>query len=127
MTVSSTPTPTATMSVFKVGTPTPGPGQTPIYVLGPNPNSTPGVQEPRNVYIWVSQSVDKIEVKFYTKAGRLVRYFEDTNQYQAGDVSTQIPASYFSGLSRGAYFMVITATSKGGQTAKSSIEKMLIY
>jgi hypothetical protein len=143
MTVSSTPTatytvtqtvavdtatPTATMSAFKIGTPTPGPGQTPIYVLGPNPNPTPGIQEPRNVYIWVSQSVDKIEVKFYTKAGRLVRYFEDPNPpHQAGDVSTQIPASYFVGLSRVAYFMVISSTSMNGEVAKSSIEKMLIY
>ncbi len=118
--------PTPTMSIFKVGTPTPMPGQTPIYVIGPNPNPTPGVPTNRTIYIWVSKSIDKIEVKIYTKAGRLVRYFEDTNTYSAGPVATTMQASYFAGLARGVYYLVITATSTGGEVGKSSIEKVVI-
>jgi hypothetical protein len=126
----TTPTPTAiaTWPVFKVMTPTPMPGQTPIYIIGSNPNPTPGVEVDREINIWVSQSVSKIEYKIYSKAGRLVRYFTDYTSYQAGDVQSKIPADQLTGLARGAYFLVISATSAAdGTVGKSSIEKLMIF
>jgi len=119
-------TATPTWSIFKVVTPTPMPGQTPIGVIGPNPNPTPGVPADRALNIWVSKSISKIEVKIYSKAGRLVRYFEKDNSWGAGSVSVVVPADNFAGLARGAYFLVITATSNDGDVGKSSIEKILI-
>jgi hypothetical protein len=126
----TTPTPTAiaTWPVFKVMTPTPMPGQTPIYIIGSNPNPTPGVEVDREINIWVSQSVSKIEYKIYSKAGRLVRYFTDYTSYQAGDVQSKIPADQLTGLARGASFLVISATSAAdGTVGKSSIEKLMIF
>jgi hypothetical protein len=119
-------TATPTWSIFKIVTPTPMPGQTPIGVIGPNPNPTPGVPSDRVLNIWVSKSVSKIEVRIYSKAGRLVRYFTENNTWGAGSISVVVPAGNFSGLSRGAYFLVITATSGDGDVGKSSIEKILI-
>ena len=121
----STPTPFPTWNIFKVITPTAV--GTPVGIIGPNPNPTEGVPSPRTINIWVSESVSKIEVKIYSKAGRLVRYYNDvTSPHPAGSVSFTIPADNFSGLSRGAYFLVITATSDSGDVGKSSVEKILI-
>jgi hypothetical protein len=125
--VTPTPSAIATWPVFKIMTPTPMPGETPIYIIGSNPNPTPGVQVDREINIWVSQSIQKIEYKIYSKAGRLVRYYVDYNSYQAGVVKSSIPGGQLTGLARGAYFLVISATADDGTVGKSSIEKLLIF
>jgi hypothetical protein len=113
------------MSVFKIMTPTPG--GTPLGAIGPNPNATPG--QDRTIFLQVSQTITKMEIKIYSKAGRLIRYYEDPNPAQNASgyyVSTKVTGESLAGLARGVYYLVITVTGTNGGTAKSSIEKMLM-
>jgi len=124
-TPTSTPTPFPTLAIFKIMTPTPG--GTPLGAVGPNPNSTPG--QDRTIFIEVSQTITKMEIKIYSKAGRLVRYYEDSSPTLQGTgyyASAKVTGDSLAGLARGVYYLVITVTGTDGSTAKSSIEKILI-
>jgi len=115
------PTPAQTIAFF-----VPVDTRTPVVLIYPNPNPTPGTTPDRVIAFTVTKPVSKTEFKIYTSMGRLIRKYENPTTYSQGGKAIVVPGVYFQGMARGVYYYVIIITDVSGKEAKSPIAKVVI-
>ncbi len=129
------PTPTITMTPVGTATPTPAnviefftpvDTRTPVILIRPNPNPTPGTTPGRFVDFTVTKPITKTVFKIYTSMGRLIRRVEQTLPPEYGKISIPVDGTIFHGLANGVYYYVVIVTDTSGVEAKSPISKIVV-
>ena len=90
----------------------------------PNPFS-PQAGNVLTINYFISRDVDKIEMKIYTLAYRLIKHLKLSGNAAAGWKSVPIADTYLNRLSSGIYYYYLTA-KEGNAVVRSNVEYLII-
>ena len=78
-----------------------------------------------SVRYFVSQNVETVKLRLFTKGFRLIRSYT-MNNVSAGYRIFQIDAAEFEKLATGVFLYYMTATNAQGETARSTVDVIVI-